>query len=281
MRDNLGKHSWKLYLVGWHELTPHRRQMLESRNVIPVDLARHPKARDWPKHQRYRLANEWALRTLEHGRPYDSSDWPDPPPDPPSIDPVLQPVCTISSPIPSSEPSRPRPAPEEQTIPRDEVARVVGIWAHNRSLYPGWLAVPFSRRHSLLSNTDRWESPMLRSLSDYTFKERLRVVHEIVWRRTILLTPPSDELREACTSLLDGADLSHAFRRGIHDADPRPPLHGSGCDRLRISFSPPRACGSIAPSLIVSCRCLRHFISKTRTYVKSGTMSKHSGMPIP
>lgn len=223
VRDNLGSHAWKLYLIGWHDLTPQRRQMLEARNVIPVDLARHPKAQLWPEHDRHRLANEWVLSTLEHGRPYDLSEWPEPPPDPQDIDPVLQPVSTGVSATPAREPSRSSGQSGNEVATREELAEVMHLWARNRVLYPGWLAVPNSRRYSLLQNTDGWEGPMLGAVSTSTFSERLRVVYEIVWRRVILLDPPSDALREACQELVDEADAPDLFRHGIHDADSKRP----------------------------------------------------------
>ncbi len=48
VRDNLGSAAPKIYLAGWLGLSLHRRRMLETRNVIPIDLAQHPKADEWP-----------------------------------------------------------------------------------------------------------------------------------------------------------------------------------------------------------------------------------------
>ena len=223
VRDNLGSHAWKLYLIGWHNLTPQRRQMLEARNVIPIDLARHPKAHLWPEQDRHRLANEWVLSTLEHGRPYDLSDWPEPRQDSPDIEPVLQPVSTSVSATPTREPSPSPGKSGNQVATREELAKVTRVWAHNRVLYPGWLAVPNSRRYSLLHSTDEWEGPMLGAVSTSIFTERLRVAYEIVWRRSILLDPPSDPLRKACQKLVDEAEAPDLFRHGIHDADPQNP----------------------------------------------------------
>ena len=44
VRDNLGAAAPKIYLAGWLDLSNHRRRMLEDRDVVPIDLARHPKA---------------------------------------------------------------------------------------------------------------------------------------------------------------------------------------------------------------------------------------------
>ena len=69
VRDELGESAPKIYLAGWLDLSPHRRQVLVERRVIPIDLAFHPKAGEWPEHLRDRYAAEWVLRTLERGRP--------------------------------------------------------------------------------------------------------------------------------------------------------------------------------------------------------------------
>ena len=76
VRDNLGTSAPKIYLAGWLDLSIHRRRMLEDRNVIPIDLARHPNAGQWPKEFRHERSTDWILHTLEYGRPYDPSNWP-------------------------------------------------------------------------------------------------------------------------------------------------------------------------------------------------------------
>ena len=78
VRDNLGDAAPKIYLAGLLDLSPHRRHMLEDRGVVPIDVARHPKAHEWPEHLRPRYAVEWVLHTLERGEPYDFVDWPSP-----------------------------------------------------------------------------------------------------------------------------------------------------------------------------------------------------------
>ena len=78
VRDNLGASAPKIYLAGWLDLSTHTRRMLENRGVVPIDLAQHLQAHDWPEHLRHRYATEWVLHTLERGRPYDVINWPTP-----------------------------------------------------------------------------------------------------------------------------------------------------------------------------------------------------------
>ena len=112
VRDNLGASAPKIYLAGWLGLSHHRRRMLESRNVVPIDLARHPNAHRWPPNMntRHELATRWILHTLENGEPYKITDWPNrsvtrrhPVPD------YLQPVDEATKTWPRKEPNPPDP----------------------------------------------------------------------------------------------------------------------------------------------------------------------------
>ena len=81
VRDNLGDSAPKIYLAGWLDLSIHRRRMLEDRNVVAIDLSKHPKAgewRRWSEKVRHERATDWLLRTLMNGRPYEVTDWPSP-----------------------------------------------------------------------------------------------------------------------------------------------------------------------------------------------------------
>ena len=98
VRDNLGDSAPKIFLAGWLDLPDHRRRMLERRRVVPIDLARHPRADEWPEHLRHHYATDWVLHTLEQGRPSDLMSWPSPPSQqskeiPSYLRPVVKVVC--------------------------------------------------------------------------------------------------------------------------------------------------------------------------------------------
>ena len=70
--------------------------------LSPIDLARHPKAGEWPEHRRHDYATEWLLHTLERGQPYDVTQWPSPPMDrarPESLK-DLEPIEVVTSDTP-------------------------------------------------------------------------------------------------------------------------------------------------------------------------------------
>ncbi len=206
VRDNLGAAAPKIYLAGWLDLSSHRRRMLENRGVVPIDLARHPKAHEWPEHLRHRYAIEWVLHTLEWGRPYDFTAWPSPQSQPnPEIPEHLEPVVEIASEQPRKEPDA-----GSQIVPSDlpeAVRRALQTWEHNRSLYPGWLLFPSGEeREKLRMRTNDWEGHILRSFPELAPVERLKAVRELVWRREILLEPISSELESAAEEVLKAVD---------------------------------------------------------------------------
>ena len=211
VRDNLGTSAPKIYLAGWLNLPHHRRRMLECRGVVPIDLARHPKAHEWPEHQRHHCATEWVLHTLERGRPYDLTDWPTPSSQPHSeIPEQLQPVVEITPKQPKGE-SR-----TDEGENQKKVKETLDIWRHNRDLYPGWLLLPASaQRETFTMRTDVWEPHILAALADLTAVERLNAINELVWRREILLEPISDQLEAAAEAALESIDCQARTIDGI------------------------------------------------------------------
>lgn len=212
VRDNLGDSAPKIYLAGWLELPDHKRRMLERRRVVPIDLARHPRAYKWPEHLRHKYATEWVLHTLEQGRPYDVTYWPSPPSRPDEeIPEYLSPVVTVARRQPVEEPRSDEGGLEQ------EVKETLDIWSHNREIFPGWLALPQSEEREILKmRTDDWEPRVLASLPGFTVVERLNAVFELIWRREILLQPLSEELASAAEDSLRSVDC---LERKINGSD--------------------------------------------------------------
>ena len=218
VRDNLGVTAPKIYLAGWLELSPHRRRMLENRNVVPIDLAQHPKARQWPEHLRHDYATEWILHTLERGRPYDVTDWPSPLRQQySSIPEHLQPVHELISEIPKEE-SLDRPKIDSEDLP-DSVKQTLDIWTHNRRIYPNWLAVPASARQLLSLCTNEWQPGILRALPRFAPVNRLNAIRELVWRREILLDPISSKIESAAEGVLEPIDCQTRTIDGLADPE--------------------------------------------------------------
>ena len=224
VRDNLGDASPKIYLAGWLELSPSRRRMLEESGVNSIDIAEHPKAKEWPERLRHQYATDWLLCSLENGQPYDSTDWPSPQMRETTPVPVhLQPIEEIVADVPQVHPEKERrtSSPNYQNESLERVEQVLDVWAHNRRLYPGWLVFPHGQdRFELSQRTDDWEPPILKVLDRLSPVEQLRAIRELVWRREILLEPISSELEEAAQKILDaidGASLTIEGSRELRD----------------------------------------------------------------
>lgn len=110
VRDNLGTSAPKIYLAGYLKVSQHRRRMLEERNVVPIDLARHPNVNRWPPNinMRHEYSTRWLLHTLENGEPYKITDWPNAlGPYRHTVPDYLQPVDEATTTWPEREPSPP------------------------------------------------------------------------------------------------------------------------------------------------------------------------------
>ena len=213
VRNELGESAPKVYLAGWLELDEDTRRDLESTNVMPIDLARHPQRAYWREHRRtHEFALEWLLASLEAGQPYPVVEWPKALAQPDMVPGHLEPVDRTAWDAPKAA----------VALTSDEVdggagdesyEDVVAAWEHNRELYPGWLALSERTRRELL---DPWmheetgdllqtnkEDELLEAVDGKPLQSRLRAVHEIVWRREIRLEPMGDALAQAAEGVLE------------------------------------------------------------------------------
>ena len=217
VRDNLGNAAPKIYLAGWLNLSPHRRRMLEDRNVVPIDLVLHPKAGEWPEPLRDQYATEWLLYTLERGKPYDVTAWPSTIDQEPVESPtLLDPIEVVTSDTPQKEPYSLSDLSGSENV-SDSVRQLLEIWEHNRNIYPGWLVVPSSERQLLSLSTSEWESTILKVLPDFAPVERLNAIRELVWRKEILLEPILSPLESAAEEALKSIDCHRRTIDGIID----------------------------------------------------------------
>ena len=206
VRDNLGESAPKIYLAGWLDLSPHRRRMLEGRNVVPIDLARHPNAASWADHLRHRYATEWILHTLEYGEPYKVTEWPTPHELRHSPVPeLLQPVEEVTADAPVKEPQPPQRGADSETLLKG-VTDVLQAWRHNRKVYPGWLLIPPVKHVQFERSTHDWEQAILQVVPELPLHKRLSAIKELVWRRENLLEPLSEQVEVATQAILDAID---------------------------------------------------------------------------
>ena len=205
VRDNLRDSAPKIYLAGWLELLPHRRRMLESRNIVPIDLAGHPKADEWrkhPRHLQHAYATEWILHSLKYGQPYDIYNWPTTPKwAGEEIPEHLEPMPTKAISIPRAESTQDHDDTESPEGKLDAVRALIDAWHYNRTqTYPGWLSAPSRVRVAMRTTRDHIDS-VGGVLPQLDAEGRLRALHELIWRLEIMLAPIS-ELEEKSSKLV-------------------------------------------------------------------------------
>lgn len=187
VRDNLGPSAPPIYLIGLLDLSPSQRKILESRQVIPIDLSPLFPVSSWPVPDiRHQKAMEWILLTLLHGAPAVTTSWPiqrkdrtwDVSEDLPAIPAGPAP---IAGPGPSS--------PSSPTLTLEDISQIVSTWQAIRIEYPGWLILPDSNRTTLWNNTKSWVRPILRSISVLPVRQQLEALFELTWRINVCLAP--------------------------------------------------------------------------------------------
>ena len=204
VRDQLGPSAPQIYAAGWLDLSVHERRVLEQKNVVPIDLAHHPQARQWDKPNRHRFATDWILRSLELGKPYPAEEWPRPFANPHDTVPVhLRPVDETPWIAPLQEAEFPRVADNQDTL--EVTKKQLSIWAQNRHLYPGWIAAPAAQIVRRGLTTKRWEPRLLEAINDLDPLEQVDAIHEIVWRHEIGLDTLSTDLVQVARATLQGA----------------------------------------------------------------------------
>ncbi|MCW8929628.1 MAG: SIR2 family protein [Gammaproteobacteria bacterium] len=217
VRDNLGESAPKIYLAGWLALSPHRRRMLEARNVVPIDISKHPNANEWPEQLRHQYATEWILHTLERGRPYDVTNWPSPldwkneeVPD------LLQPVETVTINAPIDEIRVPTNIEKNKKHP-ELVRTIIENWEHNRKVFPGWLFIPYPKSHHINRSTSEWENIIIQTIADFPVNEKLLILRELVWRKEKILEPLNEQLVLVIKGVLDEIDCQKRTICGAED----------------------------------------------------------------
>ena len=223
VRDNLVEAAPAIYLAGFLELSRPQRQMLQQyRNVVAIDLSRHPRAHEWPDGLRHEYATKWILSTLECGQPYDTSKWPSPRDGAfcSEVNPLLQPIVRNVSAEPRTEPL----GPPHQVAAEDRLATAkttLDIWQHNRKCYPGWLVPPARVRNERRVSTERWARFIVPELPGLAVLERLGAVREVIWRYELTLARIPDDLKAAAEDVLESVDCTERTVEGnrLDDVD--------------------------------------------------------------
>ena len=220
VRDKLADSAPNIYLAGLLKLSSQERTMLESLNIVPIDLWTHPRAQSWPEDLRHEYATEWILHVLEgKGSSYDEATWPSPPlPEQIPVLDHLQPIDCEAATVPQDYPhvEANTNSPDYNNEPLKKVRQVIHAWAHNRRIYPGWLVFPSGPERADVSwRTNDWEPHILKALPDLEPVERLYHLRELSWLREILLEPITSEFATAAENVLGTIDCEKHLVAGV------------------------------------------------------------------
>jgi hypothetical protein len=201
VRDNLGSTAPPIYLCGLLDVSPSQRKLLESRNIIPVDLSPVFPVTDCPDPEiRHAKALEWFLLNLMDGKPPDIITWPIP-----STGSVwkrsdgLPPIP--AGPRPLSDPGKSSPGPGH--LQTDELKELCETWRQKRLEYSGWVVAPNDNREALWRYTENWIEPVLESIGELPPPENLFLLYELNWRLETTLTPLLMKWVEKITPVLE------------------------------------------------------------------------------
>ena len=187
VRDNLGPTTPLIYLCGLLNLSRSERRVLESRNVIPIDLSPLFSEQDWPDPElRHQNALEWFLLSLMDGEPPNVLSWPN----------RSRGGNWIKSddlpPIPSEQKKLPecaRSHPDLSPASVEELKELYQNWRQERLEYPGWEVCPKSGRDILWIYTERWIDEVLNSSEALSIDDFLPLLFELNWRLETALIP--------------------------------------------------------------------------------------------
>lgn len=203
VRDNLGESSPKIYLFGILNLSDARKQLLQRRNVVPVDLSPMiPMPNGTDSALRHYRALEWLFENFAVNDDAIELDWPSESQSHISTktrSPNIPPLIGTSRKRPPSMPISNRQGCSTLELIRD----ILPVWQGEREQYPGWLIAPESVREPLWQLTRTWAAAIMRDLSSVPANTRFQFLYELNWRLERCLLPLWSELDMAITEVLD------------------------------------------------------------------------------
>lgn len=185
VRDQLGGGARRIYLAGYLNLAPPKRKFLEAHNIAPIDFA--PWVQDLPEFQRYGRAAELFLAELRKAKPKPVHHW--------------QLVSANKRPWMKHGPDATHNAAKDDAFAAQLLHEALPQWKTERTEYPGWLVCPYELRRKVLPQQEAW---LLKSavLDKIDASERVPLLSELLWRRTLSFAPLDERLAECLTEAL-------------------------------------------------------------------------------
>ena len=186
VRDRLKHAVPPVYLCELLDLSPPRRQVLRTLNVITVDLSPLFPREQWINEpERQQRAMYWLLQSLCNGAPPYLLSWPEPATTTTDTTPGVGPP-----PLPNRhviEPEIRRPPPQvggnvESDLLSPNFHEIASVWRRKREQYPGWIVLPAVNRMSLWESTAEWTDRIMRAVEEVDPILALSLLRELFWR---------------------------------------------------------------------------------------------------
>ena len=207
IRDKLGEAAPKIYLVGLHNYSKSREQMLINKGIIPVDLSPIFEAHQFQSEQlRHKAALEWFFASLKNGEAIDIGTWPDVNENKPD-EPVYYKGLDIEAPIPgrkhfASNRHGFHLTDLNEVADSKKLEKLFKEWREIRLTYPGWLIAPARSRKAIWFFTDNFIQFIYSKSHDISVEDTLLLFRELIWRTDLTLRPMMlDEAHKAAEIL--------------------------------------------------------------------------------
>lgn len=244
-------HMQPVYLVGLHDHSPSQKSLLDRRHVHTIDLSPLFPQSKWPNiSERHGAAVAWFIEALKALKPPEITDWPQasteafttlalpsstanfPKSNAVQFQTEYAQPHSIKLPDDVDAPESPENFHELPEAEQHEfqiksleyinkrnhgheldqrITAITAIWRNNRSLYPGWLSIPWSNQKELVEKTEVWASVIPdRAIEQSNQEKAIRWLRELAWRLDCALQPWSTKMIstvESCISFDDfGSD---------------------------------------------------------------------------
>ena len=152
VRDHLGGHNRRLYLVGVLNIAPSRRQLFEKMNIAAIDLA--PLVSDTPEELKHKDAHLALLGFLAGGKPLAPADWP---------------YTTFGDGL-------------SFRSSVDDLRKRIATWKMDRDAYPGWVRCPNRIRSRMGWEVQSALHAFRRLFGTLDASEHDSALRELAWR---------------------------------------------------------------------------------------------------
>ncbi|WP_281649699.1 SIR2 family protein [Novacetimonas hansenii] len=137
VRDHLGDHARRIYLVGSLNLRPAKRRLLESRNIAPIDFS--PLTISLPREEAEARACELFLDYLLSKEPVRAMDW--------------MPLEASAYSFATTNRASLKTHLDEPTTAKDLLEKLDLVWKSDRESCPDWLVMPGRVRRAVAFGT--------------------------------------------------------------------------------------------------------------------------------